>query len=139
MYVIVDTQPDNGPPVSPISSQSHFTTRQLTPESISAGKPIVVTITDHGLTNGQAVRATKFVRYPLAVATGMTELNNKLYYVGYATANTFALLDVNGLPIDGTSYTPYVSGGEFTVTGPDLQIVNPSSFPPSGVPAFPPT
>ncbi len=140
MYQFINQQPENGPPVSPTSSQSNFTVRQLTPESISAGKPVLVTSTAHGLVNGMGVRATKFVKYPLANATGMEQLNNKLYYTGQVTADTFSLFNSKGEAIDGSNFTPYVSGGQFTVTGPwpDVFVVNPSPFPPSGVPAFPP-
>ena len=138
MYQFIDTQPLSTYPASPDSSPSHFTVRQFVPESITATFPIVVTITDHGFQNGQALRATKFITIPFASATGMEQLNNRLFYVQQATANTFQLYDSNSLPVDGSGYTPYVSGGEFTLAGPTLPIVNPSEFPPPGVPPFPP-
>ena len=101
----------------------------MTPEAITAARPPVVTITGHGLSNGQLVRATKFVVFPLAVATGMEQLNNNLYMIQNVTADTFELYTTRGLPLDGTNYTAYVSGGQFTLTGPGLLIVNPSEFP----------
>lgn len=137
LYEFIDTQPESPPPNSPDSSQSHFTTRQLTPSAISATLPIIVTIANHGLQNGQALRATKFVRMPFANATGMEQLNNRKFYVQQATENAFGLFDENALPIDGRNYTAYISGGEFTLTGPDLPVVNPSPFPPAGNPPFP--
>lgn len=131
-------QPLDEWPAGDDSSPSHFALRQYTPAGITAAWPIVVTITDHGLVMGQALRATKFVTMPFAVATGMEQLNNRLFYVGRTTTNTFQLVDVDGVGIDGRNYTAYVDGGEFTLTGPTLPIVNPAPEPPSGVPPFPP-
>lgn len=133
MYVIIDTQPESTYPNNLDSSPSHFTTRQFTPEAITAELPPVVTKTSHGLINGQAIRATKFVSLPFASATGMEQLNNKLFYVQGVTDNTFYLADRNTLPVDGRSFTAYVQGGQFTLTGQDLPAVNPSSFPPAGI------
>jgi len=133
LYVIVDTQPPSTYPNNPDSSPSHFTVRQFTPEAITSALPVVVTKTAHGLINGQAVRATKFVVTPLAAATGMEQLNNKLFYIQGATLDTFYLADRNTFPVDGTSFTTYVQGGQFTLTGQDLPVVNPSSFPPQSV------
>ncbi len=68
----------------------------------------------------------------------MQQLNNRLFYVQNATIDTFELYDANGFPIDGRSYTTYVQGGEFTLAGNNPLIVNPSNFPPPGIPVFPP-
>lgn len=138
LYDFVDTQPESEYPATPDSSLSHFTTRQFVPESITATLPIVVTITAHGFTNGQAVTATKFIRMPFASATGMEQLNNRTFFVQQATTNTFQLYNAQGLPVDGRSYTTFVAGGELTLNGPQLLCVNPSEFPPSGIPVFPP-
>lgn len=138
LYDFIDTQPESAFPNTPDSSPSHFTVRQKTPESITAALPIVVTLTAHGFLNGQVVRATKFIRMPLANATGMEQLNNKAFTVQQATDDTFQLYDSSGYPIDGRGYTTYVSGGEFTLAGNDPLIVNPSEFPPPGIPEFPP-
>lgn len=138
LYDFIDTQPASTYPNNPDTSQSHFTVRQKTPSAITATLPIVVTLTAHGFLNGQAVRATKFISFPVANATGMEQLNNKLFYVQQATTDTFQLYDANGFPIDGRNYTAYVSGGEFTLAGNDPVIVNPSYFPPPGIPIFPP-
>lgn len=135
LYQFVDTQPPDVYPVDPPvgdSSLSHFTTRQFTPENITATLPVVVTKTNHGLQNGQALRATKFISIPYALATGMEQLNNNLFYVRQVTTNTFQLCDSNTNPIDGRNFTSYMQGGQFTLTGPDVLIVNPSSFPPPG-------
>ena len=134
LYDFVDTQPLSPYPNTPDTSPSYFTVRQKTPESISATLPIVVTLTNHGFINGQAIRATKFIYTPIAKATGMQQLNNRLFYVQQATVDTFELYDASGNPIDGRSYTPYVQGGEFTLAGNNPLIVNPSNFPPPGIP-----
>jgi hypothetical protein len=134
MYQFIDTQPASAYPNNPDSSLSHFTVRQFTPENITQAYPPVVTKTAHGLINGQAIRATKFISIPFALATGMQQLNNQLFYVQGVTINTFYLADRNTQPIDGRNFTPYIQGGQFTVTGQDLPIVNPSRFPPPGIP-----
>ncbi len=131
LYDFIDTQPPSPYPNNPDSSLSHFTTRQFTPEAITASLPMVVTKTAHGLLNNQAIRATKFITYPIALATGMQQLNNQLFYVRQATTDTFQLADRNTNPIDGRNFTAYVQGGQFTVAGEYL-VVNPSEFPPPG-------
>lgn len=138
LYDFIDQQPEDEYPASPVSSPSHFTERQFTPENITSALPIVVTKTAHGLQNGQAIRCTKFISTPISSATGMEQLNNQLFYVQQATVDNFKLYDVNGLPIDGRNFTTYVQSGQMTLTGPDVLIVNPSEFPPSGLPVFPP-
>ena len=138
MYQFIDTQPPTAYPGDPSNSPSNITIRQQTPSAITAALPIVVTQDNHGYVNGQAIRATKFITIPFALATGMEQLNNNLYYVQECTTNTFVLADANGVFIDGRDYTTYIQGGQFTLTGESLAIVNPSPFPPSGYPPFPP-
>ena len=133
MYVFVDEQPASSYPNNPDSSLSHFTVRQFVPEDITATLPMVVTKVDHGLSNGQAIRATQFIRVPLASATGMEQLNNSLFYVQGVTDDTFYLADRTGVYVDGRGFTAYVQGGQFTLTGQDLPVVNPSHFPPEGI------
>ncbi len=119
------------------SSPSHFTDQHFIPEDITATFPIVVTITRHGLQNGQALRASQFITWPFRIATGMEQLENRLFYVQQATQDTFQLYDVNSQPIDGRNYTPFVAGGMFTRTGPTLPVVNPAPPPPPGSPPWP--
>lgn len=138
LYDFIDTQPPSVYPNNPDTSPSHFTVRQKTPSAITATLPIQVTLSSHGFLNGQGVRATKFIYMPFANATGMQQLNNRLFYVQNATTDTFELYDANGVPIDGRTFTPYVQGGEFTLAGNTPLIVNPSLFPPPGIPIFPP-
>lgn len=138
LYQFVDEQPEDEYPQSRDSSLSHFTVRQYTPESITATLPIVVTITGSNFQNAQAIRATQFVAYPVANSTGMYQLNNSLFYCYNCTVDSFQLGDASGNLVDGRSFTPYIQGGQFTLVGPDVLIVNPSEFPPSGIPQFPP-
>lgn len=133
MYVFIDTQPASPYPNNPDSSLSHFTNRQFVPENITNTLPVVVTKTAHGFQNGQAIRATKFISIPFALATGMEQLNNKLFYIRQVSVDTFQLCDASTNPIDGRGFTPYIQGGQFTLVGPDLPVVNPSHFPPPGV------
>lgn len=116
-----------------MSTPSNFTDEHYTPTAITAAKPPVVTVEGHGLSNGQRVRATRFYTLPLALATGMEQLNNRLFTVQQATTDTFELWDQYGQPIDATGYTPFVNNGraQFTLTGPDLFIQNPAPTPPS--------
>ena len=132
MYQFIDEQPESPYPNNPDSSLSHFTVRQFTPEGISSTYPVIVTKTSHGLINGQALRATKFITSPVALSTGMEQLNNKQFYIRQITDDTFQLCDVNTNAVDGRNFTPYVSGGQFTLVGQNLPIVNPSEFPPEG-------
>lgn len=138
LYDFIDEQPTDEFPQTPDSSLSHFTYRQFTPENITAALPMVVTKTAHGLQNGQAVRATKFITVPVANATGMEQINMGLFYVQQATTDNFLLYDANSQPIDGRNFTPYIQGGQFTINGPEILCINPSHFPPPGIPVFPP-
>lgn len=138
LYEFIDEQPEDEYPISPDSSLSHFTYRQFTPSAITATLPIVVTIVGHGFVNGQSIRTTKFIRKPASLATGMEQLNNRTFYIQQATTDTFQLFDNSDYAVDGRSYTPYISGGQFTLNGPEILCVNPSNFPPTGIPVFPP-
>lgn len=94
-----------------------FTDEHKTITGITTATPGVVTVTSHGLVDGQRVVITKL--------TGNigNELNGNTYVVDVLTANTFALYDVYGLPITVAS-TYSASGGQITITGPDLGIVD---------------
>lgn len=116
-----------------MSSPSNFTNEHYTPIAITAALPPVVTILAHGLSNGQRVRATRFYRLPLALATGMYQLNNRLFTIQRVTTDTFELWDDQGFPIDGRGFDAFISNGQaqFTLTGPSLFIQNPAPAPPS--------
>jgi hypothetical protein len=65
--------------------------------------PVVLTIPGHGLANGDDIE--------LAGIAGMTQLNGRRFRVANAAANTLALTDQHGQPIDGSGYSAYGSGG----------------------------
>lgn len=88
----------------------------------SATNPVVVTTTsDHGFSEGLPVTVTDVV--------GMTELNGNEYYMDVLTGDTFALYTDSNLtvPLDGTLFTPYSTGGVATAeyaTPTSLTLLN---------------
>lgn len=103
-----------------------FADEHYTPTAITQAFPPVVTIEGSNFQNGQRLRATRFVTMPTANATGMEQLNDKDFVVQQATADTFQLYDIYGLPVDARNYTAFVNNGlaQFTLTGPDLFTEN---------------
>lgn len=71
-----------------------------------ANPGIITTSVTHTLTQGEYIQISGIV--------GMTQLNGNVYRVGIVTATTLQLLDVNGVYINTTSFTAYVSGGTIT-------------------------
>lgn len=66
--------------------------------------PVVITANAHGYSNNDEVY--------ISGVSGMTELNDKRYYIANVTTNTFELTDqVTGTDIDGTGFSAYTSGG----------------------------
>lgn len=63
---------------------------------ITAANPGVVTATAHGFVTGDLITIHNVV--------GMTELNDRIYYVTYVGANTFSIVNTS-------AYTAYTSGG----------------------------
>lgn len=88
---------------------AHFADSGLTlddPKTITGASqtnPATVTAPGHGFADGDGVRITNVV--------GMTALNGNSYTVANAGANTFDLLDSNGVNVDGTGFAAYASGG----------------------------
>lgn len=108
-----------------------FATTQLTPTAITAASPAEVTLASHGLSNNQFVRGTNFRATPVASATGMYTLNNRLMQVGNVTTNTFELFEPNtnlGIPVDTSADTAFVANGiaEFNLVGQELNTQNPA-------------
>jgi hypothetical protein len=68
---------------------------------VTAASPAVVTDATHGLVTGDRIRITAVV--------GMTELNNRDFYVEKVDADTFKLVDE-----DSSAYTAYASAGTWT-------------------------
>lgn len=71
-----------------------------TVSGITQANPAVVSATAHGYVDNQLVSLTGVV--------GMTELNDREYYIDYIDANSFSLREV-----DSTGYTAWSSGGTF--------------------------
>ncbi len=69
----------------------------------TAADPVVITATAHGFSDGDTISIHEVV--------GMVELNHNIYTINNKTANTFELRDRNGVDIDGTGFTAYVSNG----------------------------
>ena len=82
-------------------------------EGATTASPVVITATDHGLTDGQPITFTN--------VKGMTELNVNastglpIYYADVLTADTFALKTTSNLVtnLNGTAFTAYESGGNW--------------------------
>lgn len=68
-----------------------------------ASPGVVTTGSAHGFSNGDAIKIKDVV--------GMTEVNNKVYYVANKTSTTFELTDSDGNNIDTSAFTTYASGG----------------------------
>lgn len=72
---------------------------------ITQASPGVITAVGHGLVDGDQIKIDNVV--------GMTELNNKRYYVKYIDVDTFSLLSIDdSSDIDTTNYGDYFSDGE---------------------------
>lgn len=71
---------------------------------ITQANPGVVTITSHGLSNGDEI-------YLKGITTGPTELNGKRYIVANKTTHTFELTDKDGVNVNTTSLTAWSAGG----------------------------
>jgi len=70
---------------------------------ITAANPPVVTAAAHGFATGDVITI-----YDVA---GMTEVNNRNYYITRLTADTFTLHDLKKANILASTYTAYTSGG----------------------------
>lgn len=77
--------------------------------NVTLANPVVIDAPGHNLITGTAIK--------LFNIDGAVELNDVVYYVGTPTTSTFVLYSdiLITTPIDGTGYTPYVSGTTGTV------------------------
>jgi hypothetical protein len=76
-------------------------------QAATAANPVVITTTAaHGLSDGASV--------DIASVGGMTELNSKTFEVRVLSPTTLALYDERGVPIDGSGFSAYTSGGTIT-------------------------
>ena len=86
----------------------------------TATNPVAITTSSaHGLNNGQKLTITDVV--------GMIELNGNSYYANVTSSTAFTLYSDTGLTttVDGTAFTPYVSGGD--VAG-QFEVISPSGL-----------
>jgi hypothetical protein len=65
--------------------------------------PVVVSSAAHGYSVGDEIIINSVV--------GMTELNGRRYRLSAVTAGTYDIEDLDGVDIDGTGFTAYISGG----------------------------
>lgn len=73
--------------------------------AITKANPAVVTIAAHGLSSGQEVA--------ISAVNGMTQVNNRNFKITVIDANTFSLLEMDGVTnVDSTGYSTYTSGGQ---------------------------
>ena len=94
--------------ISAISQANPCIVTTLTNKTITGAtqaNPCVITSNSHGYLSGDFIKITG--------VTGMTQLNNKNYYVSYLNANTYALYTDSTLTtsVNSTSYTAYSSTG----------------------------
>lgn len=107
---------------------SGFADTNLVPTAINVTTS-VVTCADHGLVTGQFVRGTNFRATPVASATGVYALNNKLCQVGAVTSTTFELLEpYTDVIVDLVGQTAFVNNGvaRFNLVGQSLNTQNPA-------------
>lgn len=85
---------------------------------ITSASPAVVTIASHGLANGSYVQLVGVLGLNKTTvdqdgnSTTSSLVNENTFVVAGVTTNTFQLNDFAGNPIDSTSYSAYVSGGQ---------------------------
>lgn len=111
-----------------------FYNEHLVINAITTASPgVVTTTTNHNLSDFDRVVLTKII------GTAAAQLNNKTYVVRVLSANTFALYDTFGLPINVVG--AYSSSGQVTKVSPALgnpaQPVSPA-FPHSAIIDYPP-
>lgn len=96
---------------------------------ITAADPVVVTHSAYTFQTNQIVRLTDLGDVGSA-DHGMQQLNNNRYRIVVLSPTTFSLKDViTGEPIDGTSFTAYVSGGRITLETAVISLNNPQVSP----------
>ena len=101
--------------------------------AISAADPVVITHSTYTFQTNQVVRITD-LGSDMPTARGMDQLNNNRYKIVVLSGTTFSLKDViTGEPIDGTSFTAYVSGGRIALETAVISLNNPQVTPYSSV------
>lgn len=107
--------------VTDASTSGGFTDEHKTISNITAATPGVVTVgSTAAYSDGDRVVITK------VVGSLGASVNNKTFVVKVLSGTTFALYDIYGLPV--TTSGTYTSGGQSTLSGPSLGVVDaPSS------------
>lgn len=72
--------------------------------NILKGTTTTVSVPSHALSNGDEIY--------ISDVTGMTEINGAYYIVSDVATNTFKLKTLEGVYVDSSSFTTYVSGGK---------------------------
>jgi hypothetical protein len=103
--------------VTNASTAGGFPNEHKTITGITAATPGVVTVgSTAAYTTGDRVVITK------VIGSLGASVNNQTFVIKVLNSTTFSLYDVYGLPV--TTSGTYTSGGQSTLTGPDLGIVN---------------
>ena len=103
--------------VTDASTAGGFADEHKTITNITAATPGVVTVgSTAAYADGDRVIITK------VVGSLGASVNNQTFVVRVLNSTTFALYDIYGLPV--TTSGTYTSGGQSTLTGPSLGVVN---------------
>ena len=103
--------------------------RHATISAITAADPVVVTHSAYTFQTNQIVRITD-LGSDMPTPRGMGQLNNNRYLIVVLSPTTFSLKDViTGEPVDGTTFTTYVSGGRITIETAVISLNNPQVNP----------
>lgn len=103
--------------VTNASTAGGFTDQHKTISGITAATPGVVTVgSTAAYADGDRVVITK------VVGSIGASVNNQTFVVKVLSGTTFALYDIYGLPV--TTAGTYTSGGQSTLTGPSLGVVD---------------
>ena len=84
----------------------------------TAANPVRITANTHNLTNNDQIT--------ISLVNGMTELNNRIFYVDVIDPNNFDLYTDSALTSaeDGTGHTAYISGGQAVKTANATGVIS---------------
>lgn len=97
---------------------------------ITAANPVVVTTSaPHGFQTNQYARFTDLGDCGV-INRGMQQLDGNRYGIIVLSSTTFSLYDIiTGLPLDGTNFEAYVSGGRVDIESRVISLNNPQQPP----------
>lgn len=87
-----------------IANGAYLTDAPTMISAISQANPGVVTDTAHGYSTGNEIQLSSIL--------GMTQLNGTNYFVTVIDANHYSLVDLDGVPVNTTLFSAYISGGQ---------------------------